>query len=65
MDDSKYRFTISEADKVYKIELEDDGAMVVIKTPDRVIQTAFCNILRWIQEGSRNEKNTFVVKISD
>lgn len=55
MEDYKYRITISGEDKIQKIELEDDNAMVVIKTPTWVQQLPLCNLLRVLHEDMNKE----------
>ena len=71
MEESKYCISIGEVKdgiegyyKKHIVEIDNDASMVTLKTPDRVIHTAFCNIIRWIKEGSRNE-NGYSVKIPD
>ena len=72
MEEIKYCISIKEVKegvkgiyKKHRIEIDNDGSMVTLKTPDRVIHTAFCNILRWIQEGSMNEESRTKVTIED
>ena len=57
MEDSKYCISIGEVkediegySKKHRIELDNDAAMVVIKTPDWVMQTALCNVLKVLHE---------------
>ena|GEM_PF-2050329 len=62
MEESKYSINIGEVkegvegySKVHQIEIGNDAAQVVIATPDWVMQTALCNVLRWIRIGKETE----------